>query len=114
MATTSDYLLLILAMGAVTYVPRWAPLFFLSRRSLPPWLVDWLDLIPAAILSALLVPALLTEGEPLRLTLSKPELWAAVPTFLFALWTRSLGGTVVVGMILYVVAQKYLVFFPGG
>ena len=102
------YLLLLLAMGAVTYIPRWAPIFFLSRRQLPQWLVDWLDLIPAAILSALLVPALVLSGEPRTFSLLHPELWVAVPTFLFALKTRSLGGTVVVGMLLFWGAQKLL------
>ena len=45
---------IIIGMGIVTYIPRWLPLFFLSRRRLPPWLIDWLDFIPAAILSALI------------------------------------------------------------
>jgi branched-subunit amino acid transport protein len=103
-----DYLLLVIGMGLVTYIPRWAPLFFLTRRSLPPLLVEWLDLIPAAILSALLAPALLTGGNPLKLSFMFPELWAAIPTFIFAIWTRSLGGTVVVGMALYVAAKHLL------
>jgi branched-subunit amino acid transport protein len=102
------YLLLLLAMGAVTYIPRWAPIFFLSRRQLPQWLVDWLDLIPAAILSALLLPALVLSGEPRTLSLMRPELWVAVPTLLFAWRTRSLGGTVVVGMLLFWGAQRWL------
>ena len=59
----NEYLVLILGMGLVTYLPRWFPLFFLAKRNLPKVLVDWLDLIPAAILSALLVPALLTTAR---------------------------------------------------
>ncbi len=106
MGTTADYLMLLAAMGLVTYLPRFVPLVFLARRSLPPIVAEWLDLIPAAILSALLAPPLLTGGEPASFTLLKPEFWAAVPTFLFAVKTRSLGGTVIVGMLLYVVAEK--------
>lgn len=104
---TQDYLLLVAGMGLVTYLPRWAPLFFLSRRRLPAWFVEWLDLIPAAILSALLAPVLLTAGEP-RQFLLKTELWVALPTFLFALKSKSLGGTVVVGMLLFWLAGKVL------
>ncbi len=63
--------------------------------------MDWLDLIPAAVLSALVLPALVTTGEPRHLDLLRPELLVAVPTFLFALKTRSLGGSVVLGMGLY-------------
>ncbi len=93
-------------MGAVTFLPRWIPLFFLSNRKLPDWFVEWLDLIPAAILSALLIPALVTAGDPRRLILWRPELLVAVPTFLFALKTKSLGGTVVVGMLLFWLVGK--------
>ena len=100
-----DYLLLIAGMGLVTFLPRWAPLFFLSQRKLPVWFVEWLDLIPAAILSALLVPALVTAGEPRHLVL-QTEMWVALPTFLFAFKTRSLGGTVIVGMLLFWMAGK--------
>jgi branched-subunit amino acid transport protein len=67
-----DYLLLFGGMALVTYVPRWLPLFYLAQRELPCWLTDWLSLIPVAI-----------------------------PTLLFARKTKSLGGTVLVGMGLY-------------
>lgn len=96
-----EYILIVLGMGAVTYLPRWIPLFTLSRRRLPPWALNWLDLIPAAVLSALVLPALVTTGEPRHLDLFRPELYVAVPTFLFALKTRSLGGSVLLGMGLY-------------
>jgi len=105
---TTDYFLLCLGMGLVTYVPRWAPLVALSRRSLPRWLEEWLDLIPAAILSALILPALVTAGEPRQLSPWSNDLLVAVPVFLFALRTRSLGGTVVLGMALYWLAGMVL------
>jgi len=106
--TNPDYLLLLLGMALVTYLPRWLPLAFLSKRTLPPVVAEWLDLIPAAILSALLAPILLTSGADRHLTFLRPELWVALPTFLFALKTRSLGGTVVVGMALFWLAGKLL------
>jgi branched-subunit amino acid transport protein len=105
---TIDYIFLCLGMGLVTYIPRWAPLFALSQRTLPHWLEEWLDLIPSAILSALILPALVTAGEPRQLTFWSNDLIAAVPVFLFALRTRSLGGTVILGMALYWLAGKVL------
>lgn len=98
--------LLIMAMGAVTYVPRWLPLFFLSRKRLPFRLQAWLDLIPVAILSALILPELVTTGNPRHLDLFRPELIVALPTLLFALKTRSLGGTVILGMALFWLTGK--------
>ena len=98
---SSETIPVIIAMGVVTYIPRWLPLFFLSRRRLPPWLVVWLDFIPAAILSALILPAIATSGTPRQLTWNRLELWTAIPTLIFALKTRSLVGTVLFGMALY-------------
>jgi branched-subunit amino acid transport protein len=102
----SEYLVLVFGMGMVTYLPRWLPLFFLSGRNLPRIVVEWLDLIPAAILSALLAPALVTAGEPKHMSLFQPELWVGIPTFVFALKTKSLGGTVIVGMLLFWMVGK--------
>lgn len=101
----SETIPIIIGMGIATYLPRWLPLFFLSRYPLPPWLVDWLDFIPAAILSALILPTIITAGEPRHLEWYKPELWIAVPTLFFAVKTRSLAGTVVFGMFLYWLAS---------
>lgn len=108
MMTTGDYILLLAGMGLATYTPRWMPLFFLTKRNLPQVLVEWLDLIPAAILSAILLPALITTGEPKHIFLFQPGLMVAVPTFIFALKTESLGGTVVVGMLLYWLTDKVI------
>ena len=102
------YLGLLMGMGMVTYLPRWLPLYLLPNRKLPSWFIRWLDLIPVSILSALLAPALITPGDPRRLSLSQPELLVAVPTFLFAWKTRSLGGTVVIGMLLYWLLERLM------
>jgi branched chain amino acid efflux pump len=96
-----DFLLLMLAMGGVTYLPRLLPLVMLSRRTLPGWLAEWLELIPAAILSALIAPTLFAQSAPRVFCFGKVELLAALPTLLCAFKTRSLAGTVVVGMLCY-------------
>lgn len=99
--TPADYLLLFGAMGIVTYLPRALPLVYLAHKQLPKWFVEWLGLIPVAILSALIAPILLADPATRTLALGKPELIVAVPTLLFAVKTRSLGGTVLAGMFLY-------------
>lgn len=102
-----EYLLLVIGMGVVTYVPRWFPLFFLSQRRLPQWLIEWLDLIPAAILSALIFPELFTTGDPRHFEPLQLKSIIAIPTFWFALKTRSLGGTVLLGMFLFWLVGKF-------
>jgi len=103
-----QYLMVVLCMGLVTYVPRWLPLFFLARRRLPQWLIEWLDLIPVAILSSLIFPDLFTAHAPRQLDLFQIKSLVALPTLLFALKTRSLGATVIVGMLLYWLAERFL------
>ncbi len=104
----TEYFLLVLGMGLVTYVPRWFPLFFLSQRKLPRWFVEWLDLVPVAILSALILPDLLVLGVPRQFELFQAKSLVAIPTLLFALKTKSLGGTLIVGMLLYWLAVNFL------
>jgi len=102
-----EILIIILGMGAVTYIPRWIPLYLLSRRTLPPWFVEWLDFIPAAILSALILPSILIAGEPGRLAPLTPEFLLAFPTLFVAVKTRSLAKTVLAGMALFWLVQKF-------
>ena len=99
--SSRDFLLLMLAMGAVTYFPRMLPLVMLSRRTLPAWFAEWLELIPAAILSALIAPTLFAHSDPRVFTLGKVELLASLPTLLVAYKTKSLAGTVMFGMFCY-------------
>jgi len=96
-----EYCYIVLGMGLVTFLPRLLPVYFLSGRTLPGWFIEWLDLIPAAVLSALLLPELATTGTPRLFIPYKLDMIVAVPTLLFAIKTKSLGGTVVTGMGLY-------------
>ena len=98
-----EQLLLILGMALVTYIPRVLPLWFLSSRELNPLLMRWLEMIPPAVLAALLMPALFLqtgpdEGRILFLSVDNVFLLAAIPTFVAGWLTRSFFGTVAVGM----------------
>ena len=102
----NDIFFILVGMGVVTYIPRWLPLFLFSQRSLPAWLTEWLNFIPAAILSALILPAILTGGDSRHLMLFKLEFWVTIPTLLVAFKTRSLAGTVLTGMGLFWLFSK--------
>ncbi|MBU1170593.1 MAG: AzlD domain-containing protein [Proteobacteria bacterium] len=96
-----DYMLLILGMCMVTFLPRWLPVFFLSNRQLPTWFEKWLELIPVALLSAILLPSLIITKNPMGINVFSKELLVAVPTFIIAFYSRSLAGTILGGMFLY-------------
>lgn len=94
-------LVLILGMAVVTYIPRMLPLMLLSSRDLNPHLMRWLEMVPPAVLAALLAPELfLTPGAEKSLFLSTDNIFliAAVPTFVVGWLSKSFFGTVAVGM----------------
>lgn len=105
--TLELYLPCILGMGLVTFIPRWLPLMWLSGREIPPLFVRWLRFVPASILSALVLPSVLLDPAG-DLSLIRPEFLVSLPTLAFAWWSRSLGGTVVVGMLLFYLAGKFM------
>lgn len=98
-----EQLLLIAGMALVTYIPRVAPLMLLSSRNLNPMLMRWLEMVPPAVLAALLAPELLLMtgadgGKALFLSLDNVFLLAAAPTLLVGWLSGSFFGTVAVGM----------------
>jgi branched-subunit amino acid transport protein len=58
-----------------------------------------------AVLAAMLLPALMVAEGQVDLSPGNLFLWAALPTLLVALKTRSLFGSVVVGMAVVAVAR---------
>lgn len=97
--TAPQYILAIVLMSLVTFLPRLLPMLLLSKRSLPAPLARWLSYIPAAVLAALLGPALLAPAGKMELGFTaNPGLWVSLPVFLVAFLTRSLFATVLTGM----------------
>ncbi|MFO7878209.1 MAG: AzlD domain-containing protein [Desulfovermiculus sp.] len=98
-------LMIIVGMMLVTYGPRLLPITFLSSRALAPWLVKWLQLIPSAVLAAMLLPALLVSDQRLDISVDNVFLWAALPTFIVAKWVGSFVGAIVAGMAIVAVGR---------
>lgn len=90
--------LIIIGSGIVTLLPRVIPLVFLNNVKLKKSVINWLNYIPVAVLSALLAQELLLSNGQISI-LNNEKLLAALPTFLVAILTKSLLGTVVVGVI---------------
>lgn len=107
-----EQLLLILGMAMVTYIPRVVPLLLLSSRELNPTLMRWLEMIPPAVLAALLAPGLFLQSGPddtrvIFFSLENVFLLAAIPTFIAGWLTRSFFGTVAVGMAAVAALRYY-------
>lgn len=100
--------LTILGMLLVTYLPRLLPVWLLASRQLPHVVVVWLRYVPAAVLAAMLFPALVLQDGALNLRLDNLYLLAVFPTLLVAWKTRSLFGAVVTGMLFVAIARIFL------
>lgn len=89
--------LIIIGSGIVTLLLRVVPLIFLNNVKLKEEVIRWLNYIPVAVLSALLAQELLLSNGQISI-LNNEKLLAALPTFLVAILTKSLLGTVVMGI----------------
>lgn len=97
--------LIILGMAAVTYVPRFLPLYVLTRLEIPKIVIDWLKYVPVTVLSALIVPGILTANRQVYITLNNSYLIASLLAFLIAWRTKNMMFTVTVGMGVVLVLQ---------
>ncbi|RAL24031.1 AzlD domain-containing protein [Thermoflavimicrobium daqui] len=93
MEIRADIFIIIIGGMIVTLLPRVLPLLVLSRITLPEWGQRWLQFIPISIMAALITQSLFMANS---LDL---KVWiAALIALGVAGFTRSLLGTVVVGM----------------
>lgn len=91
---------LILGMMAVTFGVRYPVLVWVGRLKLPEVVLRALRYVPPAVLSAIIVPAVLyPDGEILRLGLDNPRIIASLIAILVSWRTKNLLLTIVVGMV---------------
>ena len=91
-------LLIILGCALVTYVPRFLPMYILTRIKIPKVAVVWLRYVPVADLAALIVPGIATAEGRFYLSLSNSYLLASIPVFIVAWRTKNMLLTVCAGM----------------
>ena len=95
--TPTDLWIIILALGAGTFLIRFSFLGFLGNRTLSPWLLRHLRYTAVGILPAMVTPLILwpeaTEGQidPVRIV-------AAALALGVGLWTKSAIWAIVAGM----------------
>jgi len=97
--------LTLVGMMAVTALPRILPLWLLASRQLPPVVAAWLRYVPVAVLAAMLLPSLVMVDGGWALRIDNIYLWAALPTLFVAAKTKSLFGSVVLGMSIVALAR---------
>lgn len=97
---------LIGGMALVTVLIRYPLLALSGRIQLSPAMVKALAFVPPAVLTAIVVPAvLIPDGETLQLGLGNPRLVAALGCIAIGLWRQNLLLTIVGGMVLFWLCQ---------
>ncbi len=96
--STTAILFTILGMGLATYGIRLLPLLAFHRLKLPRWAYQAMRYIPAAVLTAIILPELVRPAGPIDLSLTNARLVAGVVAAVVAWRTRNVLATVAVGM----------------
>lgn len=90
----------ILLSGIATLLIRTVPFVMISRIELSEKVLKWLSFIPITLFTALVVDGLIQQQDGVfGYTMNWNFVFALIPTFLVAVWTRSLTLTVVIGMM---------------
>jgi branched-subunit amino acid transport protein len=102
--------LTIFGAGAVTFALRLSFIALLGRKRIPPTLGRALRFVPAAVLTAVVVPLLFYESGALEVSLGNERLLAGLVAALIAWRTRSvlftLGGGMATLWTLQALAQS--------
>lgn len=101
-------LLLITGMFIVTFGVRYVLWGSAGRFRFPPWLSDALGFVPAAVLTAIIVPAVLMPQGELWLSSANPYMLAAMASLLMSLWKNNLLLTIVFGMAVFMLLRFLL------
>lgn len=94
--------LLISGMAIVTFTIRYAMFAVAGRVEFPRWLVNALRYVPPAVLTAIIVPAvLLPGGDNLQLSYTNPYLVGALFACVIGWLGQNLLLTIVLGMAVF-------------
>ena len=106
----SDHeLYLITAMAMVTFLIRYPLLAFSSRIKLPSQLIEALNYLPPAILTAIVVPEILMPtNAKIALSFTNARLIGAIAAILISWRTKNLLFTIIGGMLAFFIWQWLL------
>ena len=91
-------ILLILGMMLVTYGVRYPMLAIVGRLKLPPLVIRALSFVPVAVLTAIIVPAVLMPEGAIDIGIDNAYLVAALLAIIVSWRTKNLLATIVIGM----------------
>jgi branched-subunit amino acid transport protein len=100
--------LIMIALAIGTFLIRGSFILLIGKRELPPLLSRGLRFVPASILSALVVPQILTRNNALQISITNPQLIAGVVATVVAWRTKNVLFTILSGMVVLWFLQALL------
>lgn len=89
---------LMIGCGMLTFAARFVMFSDISPKRLPSWLEDALGFVPIAVLTAIIVPAVLISPDNEVNFVGNSHLLAAIVAIAASLFTRSVLVTICVGL----------------
>ncbi len=96
------------AAGLATFLTRLSFIYLLDKITMPDWFRRALRFVPAAVLSAIILPELVSPNGSVDLSLHNAQLLAGIVAVIVAWRTRNMLLTIVVGMLALLVIQFLL------
>ena len=101
--------LVMVMTGIFTFGTRFVMLTGWVARGLPKWLIDALGFVPIAVLTAIIVPAVLIDPATKQIIVThNARLYAAIIATIVALLTRNVIATISSGLATLWVLQWWL------
>ena len=100
-----SYILLILGMGMVTYIPRLFPLLFLTNKDISPKVKLFLQYIPYTSLSILIIRGIITASDEMII----PSIIGIGISGIIAYFKGNLVLSVLVGILVSFITIQILV-----
>jgi branched-subunit amino acid transport protein len=107
MSGTTLWLTIVVA-GVVTFATRLSFIALLERITVPVWFQRALRFVPAAVLSAIIVPETASRNGALNLSLHNPQILAACVAVVVAWRTKNVLLTILAGMAALLVVGAVL------
>ena len=97
---TNEFIL-IAGMALVTFATRYPVIAVLSKIPLPDPVFRALRYVPPAVLTAIILPAVLLQDSEMTLTYLNPSLVASLAAVIISWRTKNLLLTIVLGMLVF-------------
>lgn len=108
--TFMNHLILIILSMVVAYIPRFLPLRIFSTRKIPEWFNEWMKYVPVSLFTALVVKDVFVDTTNYTFIGlgHEAKLLASLIVILIAYRSRSMGLSVVIGLIAVAVLAMFV------